>query len=155
MLTMEFRHFRRQLPILFAVAVVVVVGYVLHHQLDAISLRDVQDEIRSLTATQLSLAFLCTIVSYLSLTNYDRLALQYVKHRIDVPELLSISFTAFAIGHNVGFAAVSGGSIRFRAYSAEGLSAVEIGKVIAFCSLTFAIGGSLLLGTTLSVESSE
>ena len=44
---------------------------------------------------------------------------------------------------------ISGGVVRYRAYSSRGLSAGEIGVLIAFCSFTFALGTILLTGIVL------
>ncbi len=55
----------------------------------------------------------------------------------------------YAIGHNVGFNTISGGAVRYRAYTALGLSAGQIATIIAFGTLTFFLGASLLLGVSL------
>ena len=62
------------------------------------------------------------------------------------------SFCAYALSHNLGFAAVSGAAVRFRLYSHWGLSPLQIGKVVAFCNLTFALGGLVLGGSILLFE---
>ena len=56
---------------------------------------------------------------------------------------------SYAIGHNVGLNTLSGGAIRYRAYSPLGLSAKQIATVIAFGTLTFLLGTALLLGLSL------
>jgi phosphatidylglycerol lysyltransferase len=91
-------------------------------------------------------------LSYAALVNYDRLALEYLCETQPLAKVMAISFTAFAIGHNVGIAALSGGSIRYRAYARLGISALRIAKIIGFCSVTFALGASLLLGLALLFE---
>src|SRR5260370_33396112 len=52
----------------------------------------------------------------------------------------------YAIGHNVGLNTVSGGAIRYRAYSPLGLTAKQIATVISFGTLTFVLGAAVLLG---------
>ncbi|HJS85415.1 MAG TPA: phosphatidylglycerol lysyltransferase domain-containing protein, partial [Acetobacteraceae bacterium] len=47
------------------------------------------------------------------------------------------------------FAAVSGAAVRYRLYAHWGLTPLEIGKTIAFCSLTFGLGGMVLGGSIL------
>jgi uncharacterized membrane protein YbhN (UPF0104 family) len=68
------------------------------------------------------------------------LALHYVGHRLKLRDVIFASFTAFALANNVGFHALSGGSVRFRLYSRLGLNAVAIGEVLAFCSFAYALG---------------
>ena len=55
----------------------------------------------------------------------------------------------YAIGHNVGLNSLSGGAVRYRAYTALGLSAKQIATIIAFGTLTFFLGAGVLLGTSL------
>ena len=56
------------------------------------------------------------------------------------------SFCAYALSHNLGFAAVSGAAVRYRLYAHWGLTPVQIAKTVAFCSLTFGLGGMVLGG---------
>ena len=50
------------------------------------------------------------------------------------------------------FAAVSGAAVRYRLYAHWGLTPVQIAKTVAFCSLTFGLGGMVLGGIILFVE---
>jgi phosphatidylglycerol lysyltransferase len=93
-----------------------------------------------------------TVCSYLLLSLYDLLALRYVGSPLRWRTAALVSFSAYAVAHNVGFAALSGGSVRFRIYSREGLSAGSIAQIVAFCSLTFALGACLLLGLSLVLD---
>ena len=62
------------------------------------------------------------------------------------------SFCAYSLSHNLGFAAVSGAAVRYRLYAHWGLTPLQIAKTVAFCSLTFALGGMVLGGAILFVE---
>ena len=62
------------------------------------------------------------------------------------------SFCAYALSHNLGFAAVSGAAVRYRLYAHWGLTPLQIAKTVAFCSLTFALGGMVLGGAILFLE---
>ncbi len=77
---------------------------------------------------------------YGCLTLYDALGLRFAGARVPYPRLALISFMGYAIGHNVGLNTLSGGAVRYRAYSALGLTAKQIATVIAFGTLTFALG---------------
>lgn len=67
------------------------------------------------------LAVMVTVAGYLLLTGYDVLALRYASLSIPFRQVLPISLSAFAIGHNVGLASLSGGAIRYRSYSCSEL----------------------------------
>jgi phosphatidylglycerol lysyltransferase len=101
-------------------------------------------------AIRAALAF--TAGSYLLLILYDVLALRYVSAKVPWSTTAAASFAANAVGHSVGFAALSGGSIRYRMYSGAGVGMRQIAEVIAFCTLTFVLGTSLLLGGSLLIE---
>lgn len=148
----SWRRWLKHLPAVVGLGVLAAAGYVLHHEIAGISWHQVTAELEQLTFSQMATAVCLTAVSYASLTNYDRLALGHIKHPVSLWRMWVISFTAFAVGHNVGVAAVSAGSVRFRGYTALGLSPIEIGKVVVFCALTFILGGTMLLGLALALE---
>lgn len=126
--------------------------YTLHHTLQHLSWAEVVAQVHSISGKNLLLGCLLAASSYLVLCNYDRLAVRYLGKSVPFTALIPLSFTAFAIGHNVGVAALSGGSIRYRAYSLRDFSATEIATIIGFCTLTFFLGASLLLGVALIFE---
>lgn len=125
---------------------------VLHKELSSISFPQVMHQVRIMNGMQIALAFCFVGISYFALSNYDRLALNYLGLSFPFKKILPISFTAFAVGNSAGFSALTGGAIRYRAYTLLGLSALEIASVIAFCSTTFLIGGSTLFIISLLFE---
>lgn len=100
------------------------------------------------------LAFAATLVAYGALAWYDRIALQHLRKEKGISwTYISIcSFVTYAMGHNIGASVVSGGLIRYRAYSAKGLSLGEVGVLVAMCTFTFVYGTLLLLGLVLTFE---
>ena len=68
--------------------------------------------------------------AYLTLTGYDFFALRTIGRR-DVPYRTAAlaSFTGYAIGHSLGATAVTAGMVRYRIYSAHGLSVVDVAKI--------------------------
>ncbi len=72
--------------------------------------------------------------------------------RVPYPRIALISFMGYAIGHNVGLNTLSGGAVRYRAYSALGLGAKQIATIIAFGTVTFLLGAGFLLGLSLLTQ---
>ena len=72
--------------------------------------------------------------------------------RVSYRRVAFASFCAYALSHNLGFAAVSGAAVRYRLYAHWGLTPFQIAKVVAFCSLTFGLGGMVLGGMILFLE---
>lgn len=103
----------------------------------------------------LLLAASLTVGSYLVLSLYDLLGVRNAGASLPWRTVATASFAAYAVAHNVGFAALSGGSIRYRIYSKAGLSGLQIAQVIAFCTLTFALGSALLCGLSLSLRAEQ
>src|SRR6516225_7374669 len=55
-------------------------------------------------------------------------------------------FTSYAVGHNVGASVFSGGAVRYRIYSAYGLSVIDVTKICFIAGLTFWLGNATVLG---------
>lgn len=129
--------------------------WVLHRELAHVHLRDVLAHFRAVSGGQIGIALVFTLGSYLSLTGYDVLALRYIGRRLPYPRVAMISFTAVAVGHNVGLAMISAGVVRLRMYTAAGLSAAEVAVIVMFCTLTFGIGVTFVGGVALAAAPAE
>jgi phosphatidylglycerol lysyltransferase len=122
---------------------------VLRHTLAELQWASVLRHLRETPALAIVGCALCTIGSYGMLTLYDYVAVRAVKHPLSWLKIAPISFMAFGISHSVGLSSLSGGSIRYRNYSAHGLSTMEIAGVLAMGTLTFALGVGTLFGISL------
>ncbi|WP_252181328.1 lysylphosphatidylglycerol synthase domain-containing protein [Azospirillum sp. B4] len=78
--------------------------------------------------------------AYLVMTLYDVSALKYLGIKLPYRTVGFGSFAGYAISNNVGFAVISGGSVRYRVYSVAGLSASDIAKIVVFSTTTFTLG---------------
>ena len=121
----------------------------LHHVLAQYRWQDVIAHVHAIRSSRLLAAVALTCAGYGCLTLYDALGLRFAGVQVPYPRLALISFMGYAIGHNVGLNTLSGGAIRYRAYSPLGLTAKQIGTVIAFGTLTFVLGAASLLGVSL------
>ncbi len=131
------------------VALLIGVAFWLHHLLGKYHWSDILERVRAISNTKLLRAAFFTCAGYSCLTLYDALAVRFAGARVPYPRVALISFMGYAIGHNVGFNSISGGAVRYRAYTALGLSAGQIATIIAFGTLTFFLGASVLLGVSL------
>ena len=126
---------------LFAIAL-----RVLHDTLAHYRYRDVIGYVSALPGDQLLLAIVLTLLGYLVMTGYDTLAFRYIRHPLPYFKIALASFIGYAFNNNVGFSGLVGGSLRYRLYNAWRLTAVEIAKVIVFCTISFWLGFVLLGG---------
>lgn len=131
---------------------VVFSAWLLYHELREISLNDILTSLDAIPAKGWILAGLSTVAAYTALAGYDRLALIHLKKSISWAFITGASFTAYAIGHNIGASVLSGAVVRYRAYTAKGLTGTEVGVLVAFCSFTFTLGTLLLGGVVLLIE---
>ncbi len=142
----------RQLPAVLGVALLAGAVWVIWKEFRGLKIADIQAALAAIPRRSLVVAGLWTILSYGVLTFYDRLGTIYAGHKVSYARVSFASFCAYALSHNLGFAAVSGAAVRYRLYSHWGLTALQIAKVVAFCSLTFGLGGLVLGGVILFWE---
>jgi uncharacterized membrane protein YbhN (UPF0104 family) len=95
----------------------------------------------------LAIAALFVAGGYVTLTFYDFFALRTIG-RHDVPYRVAAlaGFTSYSIGHNLGATVLTGGAVRYRIYSAWGVSLIEVAKIAFVTGLTFWLGNAFLLG---------
>jgi len=124
----------------------------LHHLLGQYRWSDVLAHVHAIPTAKVLRAALFTVLGYGCLTLYDALAVRFAGAHVPYPRIALISFMGYAIGHNVGLNTLSGGAIRYRAYTALGLGAKQIATIIAFGSVTFLLGAGLLLGLSLLTQ---
>lgn len=134
--------------ILFGLALVV-----LRRELGAVSWRELSADILDTPPSRLGLAAVLTALNYGVLTGYDLLAFEYIGKRLSRVRIAAASFLAYAIANNVGFAVVSGASVRYRFYTRWGLTAEELARVVFFYTATFWLGLLLLGGLSVAVGS--
>lgn len=142
----------RWLKIALAVAVLGLAAFLLRRALQGQDPAVLWQTITAAPAARLWGAFGFALASYACLTLFDYLALRYAGKPLAYPRVALASFTSLSLGHNLGFAALSSGAIRYRFYSRWGLSGVEVAKVILFCGATVGIGLAMLTAISLALQ---
>lgn len=119
---------------------------VLQRSLAETSLRAILRTAAHVPATRLALVGVCTLASYAVLTCCDALVLRILACRLPYKTVALTSFTAFGIANTLGVSSLSGGSVRLKSYTAQGLSPVQVASVQLLCSWTFFLGAALVSG---------
>jgi phosphatidylglycerol lysyltransferase len=146
-----WRRLQRLTPIL-SVPLLVGALWLLHRELAVHHPRDILQAIRALPLSAVVTALCLTAASYAVLPAYDAIGLRYVRHPVGVARTMLAGFLAYGFSQTLGFALVTGGSLRYRLYSAWGLSAAEIAQLIAVGGTAFWLGAASVTGVALAVS---
>jgi phosphatidylglycerol lysyltransferase len=140
---------RHALPFVAGLVLFLAALEVLRIELRAVSWHEITADVLRTPVRQLMAAIVLTILNYATLTGYDLLAFAYIRKPLPRGQIAWASFLAYAIANNVGFAMLSGASVRFRFYTRRGVTAEELSRIVFSYSVTFWLGLFLLGGSSL------
>jgi glycosyltransferase 2 family protein len=115
-------------------------AFLIYRALKGHSLKEIVQSLGAISSTHLALGAAFTAGSYLCLTANDTLAIHYTKGDLPYRRIALASLISLSIGHTLGLAAFSSGAVRYRFYTAWGLSAGDVGRIILFCGATVLVG---------------
>lgn len=145
----------KKISYLLPIAIFTLALWVLGRELQPLQLDQISASFTDIGPLSVVFASMFTFLSYIALISYDFLAIRYIGQSISFKEILRSSFTSTSISCSIGFNPLTGGSLRYRSYSAYGLTLLQIGKVITFCSITFWLGICFVGGSLLTFYSIE
>ena len=125
---------------------------VLRRELHTVSWRTLSTTLTGMPLRLVLAAVGLTALNYAVLTAYDFIALRSIGRTLPRWRVAFASFLAYAIANNVGFAMLSGASVRYRFYTRWGISADELSRVVISYSVTFWVGLLTLGGLSLLVS---
>ncbi len=143
----------RRMVMLIPFGAMVLALHLLREKLKQHSPAELLTSIGAVPTPILGWAVAFTGLAYLTFSAYDWLALRYVASSIRYRTSAPISVVSYGIGNMVGFPLFTTTPLRFRFYTAAGLTGNEIIRVISFTMLTswlglFTIASCLLLSQT-------
>jgi uncharacterized membrane protein YbhN (UPF0104 family) len=127
-------------------------AFLLYRTLRRYDYAELADAIFAVPGSNFAMAIGWAMASYLCLTGFDWLALRYVGARLPYRKVALASFVSLSMGHNIGFAGLSSGAIRYRFYSREGVSGADVAKLVVFCGVTVGLGLFILAGLAIMVR---
>jgi phosphatidylglycerol lysyltransferase len=143
---------RHALPFVVGLALFMAALEVLRVELRAVSWHEITADVLRTPVLPLTAAVLLTILNYATLTGYDLLAFAYIRKPLPRARIALASFLAYAIANNVGFAMLSGASVRYRFYTRWEVTAEELSRIVFSYSVTFWLGLCLLGGLSLVIS---
>lgn len=132
-----------------ALAIIALAAALLYHTLSGYSLDEIVQSIKAIPLQRLLFAGAFAAASYFCLSCFDWLAVRYAGKPLPYHRTALASFCSLSLGHNIGFAALSSGAVRYRFYSRWGMTPGQIAKVIIFCGVTVGLGLLTLAGVAL------
>jgi glycosyltransferase 2 family protein len=154
----NIKGLRRIAPVILGLVLVCIAAFLLHRTLSRYRIEEIEESLSRIPVSRIALAGFFAAASYLCLTGFDWLALRFVGKRLSYRRVALASFCSLSLGHNIGFAALSSGALRYRFYSRWGVSGENVAKIILFCGVTVGIGliglggGVLLLRSALAAQ---
>lgn len=143
---------RAALPALIGLGLFLVALVVLRRELNAVSWRTIAADVRATSPRLLLLAVLLTALNYAVLTAYDFIAFASIEKQLPRWRIALTSLLAYAVANNVGFAMLSGASVRYRFYSRWGVKPDELSRIVISISITFWLGLLALGGLSLALD---
>lgn len=117
-----------------------------------VTLEQVLSEIQSTPAHLIVFAAFSTFLSYVVLVGYDWFATRHLGYKIGWPTLAAASFSSFTMSHTLGVTILTGGTVRYRIYTREGVRPADIAMIILLCGWTFWLGIIFVAGLGLIVS---
>ena len=143
---------RQVLPVAIGLVLFLVALEVLLAELRTVTWHELTADVIGTPPSQLVLALVLTVINYAALAGYDLLAFVYIGKTLPRGRIALASFLAYAISNNVGFAMLSGASVRYRFYTRWGVTAEELSRIVVSYSVTFWLGLLGLGGLSLVVS---
>ena len=131
---------RNLLPLVVGIILLVLSIAIMRQELRAYSFGDIWHSITHIPKIRLLGAMGLTTLGYLSMTGYDWLGFRYINRSLSLSKIVLTAFISYAVSNNIGLTLFSGTAIRYRFYSAYGISFFDIAKIIAFIHLSFWLG---------------
>ena len=130
-----------------SVAIITAAVFVLYRTLRGIDAKEVLNAVRATEPRDVAVAAAFVAAAYFTLTFYDLFALRAIGRRDLSYGVAALgAFTSYAVGHNIGASVFTGGAVRYRIYSAYGLSAIDVARICFVAGLTFWLGNAAVLG---------
>lgn len=139
----------RSLGLVLPVVLLAAGAWAIDRELRGIRWHEVEAAVAALPVAAIALAVGLTALDFLVLSGYDALGLRYAGRALSYPRVAAVAFASYALGNGIGFALVSSSSIRYRLYAQWGLTAADVGRVVAFTATTFWLGLLPLVGAGL------
>jgi phosphatidylglycerol lysyltransferase len=148
-----YERLRPLLAPVVSLALIVLAGVVIHAFARDVRIHEIRAALAAVSAPRIALAVLFTALSFAALAVLDVLAVRSVAPGVVSDRKAALAGAlGYAISNVLGFGVVTGGALRYRIYSAEGLDAAGILRVTTTSYLAFWLGIATVVGLALVID---
>ncbi len=140
------------LPPVIGIVFFVLAAIVLHNELKQFHYHEIIGSLEQVQYWRILAALFFSLMSYLALTLNEALLFKHFNHPLPYRKTALVSFVSTTISHNIGYSFLTGGSLRYRFYTAMDVATTEISSFIGMHALFFWLGFFLLGGILFIVE---
>lgn len=145
---------KRFLPLLW-LSIAAGAAWVLVHRIEAIDFDDVLQHLSAVPTPIVLAALLCSAGVYTTVGLYEGIAVRLASGRNLRRQAFRTAIIANPVGRAIGVAMVSGGALRYRMYTPEGLSLRQVGAVVLLVSMPYVFGVGWLIDLSLLLHLEE
>ncbi len=148
-----WQYLRPAIPVVLFVLVLVL----LQREFSKFDLAEIRLSFRSISGFAIAAAIGLTICNYVLLIGYDWLGVRLVQHPIKFRQVALAALLSYAFSNSLGFI-LGGTPIRVRLYTAWGMSAAEVVRLVIMIGFAFwlgllVLGGVLFIATPFEIPS--
>lgn len=148
------KNLKRFLPLVW-LSIAAAAAWVLVHRIEAIDFDEVLQDLAAVPMPIVIAALLCSAGVYTSVGLYEGIAVRLASGRNLRRQALRTAVIANPLGRAIGVAMVSGGALRYRMYTPEGLSLRQVGAVVLLVSMPYVFGVGWLIDLSLLLHLEE
>ena len=137
------KRWRALIEPVVTLGVLALAVWLLQRKLSTVSWEKVKESFQAIPSWRITVATAVTVLNYIILIGYDWLALMAIHRRLPFGKVCLASYTGFVSSYNFG-SLLGGMSVRYRMYTAWGLSAFDVARLAVSLGVTFWIGLAVL-----------
>lgn len=149
----RFARIQHLLIPLAGIIIACIAFLLLRHLIHHISMEDIYQAIASMPMGKLAAALALTALSFAAVAIYDVVAVETVSPgKIPIRIAALTGAAGFAISNALGFALLTGGSLRYRIYASQGIPLADIGRIVGTSWLAIWLAFAVLVALALIVN---
>jgi uncharacterized membrane protein YbhN (UPF0104 family) len=149
---MSRKRIKKMLAPVIGLVLFVAALYILQSKLRQVHFHEVLSYLRSIPLGHIVQALAFTLLSFSALAGNEALLFRVIGRKQPLDRTVFPSFISNAVSHSVGYALLSGGSLRLWFYTSMGISLADISLLVALLAVFFWLGFFFLSGISFVID---